>query len=90
MRRTLLDTNRPNHLQVSQAHQNLLHPIHLQRVHTAADGACKQLGHPGTLLNGFFSGVVGNHQFAQTYAAFVVGFIAFVAADTTEGNALCG
>ena len=33
-----LNTDRPNHFQVGQTHQHLLHAIHFQGAHTAVDG----------------------------------------------------
>ena len=86
---TLLNANRPNHFEVGQPHQQFFHTVHLQRAHAAVDGAGEQFDDSGALLEELFSRVVGNHQLAQAYAAFVAGLVALVAAQRRGKSSRC-
>jgi hypothetical protein len=61
----LFDANGTHNLHVSQTHQDLLHPVHLQGSHAAFNGSRENLRHTGTLLDQLFDGVIRNQQFEQ-------------------------
>ena len=60
------DTNRPNHFQIRQTHKKIFHAVLPRNAHAVVDGACKQLGHTGAILNKFYGSVVGNCQRVTT------------------------
>jgi hypothetical protein len=82
----LLNAYRPHLLDIRQAHQNLLHPVHLQGAHAVGHGLDEDIGHSGAFLDEFFNGVVGYQQLVQAYAAFVASVFAFLAAAFCVGT----